>query len=96
MFYGTYAGFAHYEAFEFETREELEIWLNYQEPFSLSFGPTPIKRRELKSKNLIRRFLDNKDMIHTVDSDGFRMHLYRPHGEMSSAEAQTIKRHFRG
>lgn len=94
MFYGTYAGFAHYEAFEFETREELEIWLNYQEPFSLAFGASGAKRQELKNKNLIKRFLKNKEMIHSVDPDGFRLHLYRPNGEMSSGEIKAISRHF--
>lgn len=94
MYFGTYAGFAHYECFEFETREELEIWLNYQEPFSLAFGPLGIKRHELRSKNLIKRFLENKDMVHSVDPDGFRLHLYRPNGEMSSGEIKAIGKHF--
>ena len=94
MYFGAYEGFARFEAVQFESRDELEMWLNFQEPFSLAFGPSCTKRHELKSQNLIRRFLESADVIRTVDPDGFRLYLYRPHGELPHGYTEAINRHF--
>lgn len=92
MYFGAYEGFARFEAVQFESRDELEMWLNFQEPFSLAFGPSCTKRHELKDKKLIKRFLNSKDVIRTVDPDGFRLYLYRPHGEISKEEEKAIRK----
>ena len=92
MFFGYHVGFARFECYGFNTREELETWLNYSEPFSLAFGAPPVERRELKSKHLIKRFLEGKDIVRTKDFDGFALFLYRPNGEISEEEGKAIRK----
>lgn len=94
MYFGAYEGFARFEAVQFESRDELETWLNFQEPFSLAFGPSRTKRHELRDNRLIKRFLENKEVVRTVDPDGFRLYLYRPRGELPRGYTEAVSKHF--
>ena len=92
MFFGYYRGFAKFEIYGFDTREELETWLDYREPFSLAFGASPMSRHELKDKRLIKRLHEDKGIFRTKDIDGFHLFRLSPNGEISKEEEKAIRK----
>lgn len=78
MFYATYDGYEDTEIAEFDTREALETWLNYQDRFTQEFGSIKKDRKELKNKRRIARILKDPRYIRTTDFDGIRWIFYNP------------------
>ena len=81
-FYGTYKNYEGIDVCEFDTREELNSWLNGEDPSAQAFGSV-LTRKELKNKALIKRMLTNKHVIRIVDIDGINWLLYRPANEIA-------------
>ena len=77
MFYGTYKNYEGIDVVEFQTREELDSWLHYEDEFAKAFGSV-LRRKEWKNKKRIAAFLSNPKVLHIKDSDGLTWHLYRP------------------
>ena len=78
MLYATYNGYENTEIAEFDTREELETWLNYQDRFTQEFGIIARDRKELKNKRKIQRMLNDPHYIRSTDFDGIRWIFFRP------------------
>ncbi len=72
MYYATYKGIGISDIAEFETEQERDNWVNFEDSFSLGFGTTKenatFDRQTLANKNEISKVVNNKNIKKIADT----------------------------
>ncbi len=80
MFYAKFRGIKNSDVAEFQTKQERDEWVNFQDEFSRDFGTTHdncvFEREKLTDKNEIRSVIEDKNIPAAQDEILFYIKWY--------------------